>query len=193
MLPNYLLYCMGRRKGSTSCAVEIYRVLAVHNTLLGIRYLIEWFYAPCRYTIFWAGSSSVLIQKIFCFTGSTPLKRRSFLVHPLVGLIRWSVLPAYILPEVQTYSGIPVVLPPYAAGAHTREISSDLQKWLGVERCVRELRHQLALCADYTPAIEKTLQLLLSDCPVDYGEKVYGVDTFTTDTEEENATATDTE
>lgn len=165
-LPHYLLYCMGRRKGSSACAVEIYRVLAVHHTLLGIRYLIEWFYAPKRYTIFWVGSSSVLIQKIFCFVGSTPLKRRSFLVHPLVGLVRWSALPTYVLPHLDAYPKVPVVLPPYAAIAHTRKREEADEKWRGVERAVREVRYQLALCKDYAPAVEEALRLLLSDCPV---------------------------
>lgn len=197
-LPSYLLYCVGRREGSSACAIEIYRVLAVNDTLLGTRYLIEWFYAPERYTLFWVGSSNVLLQKVFCFTGSTPLKRRTFLEHPLVGLVRWSMLPEYVLPSLPDFGDIPVVLPPYSSVPSTRPTRENHFKHQAIKRTIRELRFQISLCPDYAETLEGAVNLLVSDSPIDaptltksYHSSFHDGATTTTSNDEYSGTSTE--
>lgn len=162
-LSRYILFTVGKRKNGT-VTVEIFRILGMQETLLGIRFLIQWYYSPGKYCNVWAGSEHSVVAKLFSFTCVTPLKRRTFLIHPLVGLIRWSLLPFYSLSQLPSISSEVVAFPPYKSLSKAKKKAKHDHQWALIQKSVHELNIQLSHYPHYQEAVEIVADQIGSNC-----------------------------
>lgn len=162
-LHRYILFTVGKRKTGI-VTVEIFRILGMQETLLGIRFLIQWYYSPGKYCNVWVGSEHSLVAKLFSFTCVTPLKRRTFLLHPLVGLIRWSLLPFYTLPQLASVSSEIVAFPPYKSLSKTKKKAKHDHQWTLIQKSVHELNVQLRHYPHFQEAVEIVADQIGSNC-----------------------------